>query len=389
MKKKDFLLSVFAFTMAAMLSVGFSSCGGDGDGDGGGGSSNDALSVSPYDLQLDGTMNSLGTFVITSTTDWNIYGGSNWFKVSSTGGSKGSTTITVTTTESNNSDGERAEKLTISAGSERKEVTIRQSPRYANNSRIRVANELIVSDGYYADLEFDPDVLGYVEGYYNERVLNTKTEDEIYEEVKAGTSYSHSDYDFTFMSGLSASTNYIYCVIGYTGTGSSRKWGPMTIQHFSTKSSSNYCDASVGTITYNTTTWTIPVTKQQRCHHYYRMYATNAEALDCYNVYPYVVLAKMIRDRIEDKVNYPNYDYFLNDGAHSLTRVSSEYAIFFWTWGVDDTGAFSGNIRFGYRNLNASSAPKAATANPSLTVEKTFKRSDIENMEKNLSIYKY
>ena len=50
---------------------------------------------------------------------------------------------------------------------------------------------------------------------------------------------------------------------------------------------------------------------------------------------------------------------------------------------------FSGNIRYGYRNLNSSSAPKAATANPSLTVEKKFKRSDIENMEKNLSIYKY
>ena len=73
--------------------------------------------------------------------------------------------------------------------------------------------------------KFDTGVLGYVEGYYNEKVLNTKTEDEIYEEVKAGTSYSHSDYDFTIISGLSASTNYIYCVIGYTGNGSFTQMG--------------------------------------------------------------------------------------------------------------------------------------------------------------------
>lgn len=323
-------------------------------------------------------------FSITTNQYWEIEGIPEWLNISATSG-EGDATITATALEPNSSDIERIAELTITGGDIAKTVKITQAALYAKNTRVYIDNQLILKDGFYADLSFDKNVLGYVEGFYYASVLNTKTLDEIYDEVKVGESYSAKDYNYTIMTLPKANEDYIYCVIGYTGNGTVKQYGPMEIYQFKSKSASTYCDAALSAISYNSTRWSFSVAKQQRCHHYWRMHATNAIADDMYLNYPYVLLAKAIRDRI-DNPNYPNYDYYLNDGTIPVSRDASETSFYVWTWGVDDNGEFSGNIRDSYKNTMSSASYVMKNSSNQLSTWHGATRSEIENAFSNVKV---
>ena len=116
------------------------------------------------------------------------------------------------------------------------------------------------------------------------------------------------------------------------------------------------------------------------------MYATDAAAEYWYNQ-PQIILALEIRDWINDKVNHPNYDYYLNDGTSRIPRENGDYAFFLWTWGVDDQNAFSGNIRGTYANLSASARQNTilyAPTNKALKSQKRPARAELDSMKKYL-----
>lgn len=312
-----------------------------------------SLSVSPQSPQLGAEKGATGSITITANSTWSISGLPSWLTLSATQGT-GITAVTMTTTEKNFSDKPRTVSLTVVAGTKSATLTVTQAA-FFESIHVSTTHELIMSDAFYADLQFDSNVLGYLEGYYYSQAFSTKTEEEIYNEVLDGTSFSAEDYNYTIMYGLSPSTDYVYCCIPYSGDSKTRKYGPMLIKKFQTKSSSTYCDANV-TSSYNTSYWTYTISKQQRCHHYYMLMSTNASA-ESFAKYPGILLALRIRNRIEDKEAYPNYDYYLNDGTSRITKESDDYAFFLWTWGVDDEGAFSGNIHSTYQNTTSSATP--------------------------------
>ncbi len=334
------------------------------------------FSISSTSLSMLAPANSTVAFSITTNQSWTITGTPDWLNISARSG-EGNASIVATALEPNSSDQERTATLIVTCGNTTKTVTITQAALYAKDARVHIENQLILKDGFYADLTFDKNVLGYVEGFYYSSVLNTKTLDEIYEEVKDGINYSAKEYDFAVVTLPEANKEYIYCVIGYTGNGTVKQYGQMEIYRFKSKSSSNYCDAAIGAISYNSTRWSFTISKQQRCHHYWRMFAKNASADNYYNNYPYVLMAKAIRDRI-DNPNYPGYDYYLNDGTITESRDASDTSFYVWTWGVDDNGEFSGNIRDSYKNLSSSASYAMRNSSNMLSTWHGATRQEIE-----------
>lgn len=349
------------------------------------------LVVTPLDPRLEAEKGSTITISITTNSSWNISGIPVWVSLSSSQGGSGTTTINLTAKESNFSDEERSANFIVTAGTKSATITVIQEPKFSNQVTVNVANELIMSSGYYADLKFSNKVLGYHEGYYYKYAFDVKTEEDIYNEVIEGNILGAEDYDYTYIYGLSPSTEYVYCCIPYSGDSKSRVYGKMLIKNFKTKSNSTYCDATVSG-SYNSSYWSYTISKQQRCHHYYLMYATDSFAEYWYDT-PTVLLALAIRDRINDKTNFPNYDYFLNDGTTRIARTNGDYAFFIWTWGVDDTNEFSGNIQGAYANLSSSAQQiknlTDMSENNDLKPVKKVTRVELNNMKKNLNVIEY
>lgn len=344
-----------------------------------------SLSVSPQNPQLAADKGATGNFTITANTSWSITGVPSWLSLSATQGSN-TTTITMTTTEMNFSDTPLTATLTVTAGEKTATVTVTQEAKFDPTIKVWAENELIMSNGYYTDLKFK-NVLGYHEGYYYKYAFEVKTEEDIYNEIIQGDVYGSDVYDYTIMSGLTPSTDFVYCCVPYSGDSKSRKYGKMLIQNFKTKSNSTYCDAAVSG-SYNSSYWTYTITKQQRCHHYYMLYTFDGSAEALYSS-AQIELALVIRNRIEDKTNYPNYDYYLNDGTSRIERTAGDYAFFLWTWGVDDAGNFSGNIRGTYANTSSSVRPfnvLESPANSELKPMKKLTRQQMNEKNKDLRI---
>ncbi len=382
MKKSNYFFGVMALFIAITLCVGFISCGGDGDSSSDPTPPTPSLKVSPYQLQLTSNAKSTGTFTITCNDDWNISGAPSWLTLSAISGN-GNTTITVTADDENKSDEKRTAILHISAGSSSQDITVDQLPAYATGCRVSVSNELILSNGFYADLTFDKDVYGYVDGFYYAAALKTKTENEIYNELKTNSGALAKDYDYTFSSLPAASTDFIYCVIGYD---KNHNYGPMTIHSFTTKPNTSTWDAALSSITYNSTQWTFTITLQSRCHHFYQMIANNSTANSLYE-YADILLAYLIRDRINDP-DYPNYDYSINGGTIRYERTSTDTSFLVWTWGVNDNGEFSGNIRRSYRNLSSGAVPSKMESNTMepFHLNKSLTRDQMNELKKDIRL---
>lgn len=337
-----------------------------------------SLSVSPSNPQFTSEKGATGNLTITSNSAWSISGSPAWLTLSATQGT-GNTTITMTTNERNFSENARSATLTIVAGSKSAVVTVTQAPAL-ENIHVAASNELIISDGYYADLNFDGNVLGYVQGLYYSQAFGVKTEEEIYNEVLDGTPYNAEEYDIVVLGNLRANTEYVYCCIPYSGESGARKYGPMMIKKFTTKSNSTYSDAVV-TATYNSTTWKCTVTKQQRCNHYYIIAYVNNNA-EYFNSAPNVILAKILNDNLDNESLYA-----VNDKTYSYKRESDEYAFIAWTWGVNDKDEFSGNIRKAYLNTSSSAKPLKTNISNSTQKEYKYTKSQISELKKNLRVY--
>lgn len=344
-----------------------------------------SLSVSPADPQLGAEKGATNSFTVSANSSWSVSGVPSWLQLSATSGSN-TTTITMTTTEINFNDQPRSATLTVTAGTKTATVNVTQLAYFDSSISVNLTNPLIMSNGMYADLSFS-NVLGYHEGLYYKYAFDVKTEEDIYNEIIEETPFGSDEYNYAVMTGLNANTDYVYCLVPYSGDSKSRKYGKMLVYNFTTKSSSVYCDATL-TGSYSSSYWTYTVTKQRRCAHYYMLYSTDQYAEYWHNYIgdASVLLALQIRNHIEDKQTYPNYDYYLNGGTTRISRESGDYAFFLWTWGVDDTGEFSGNISSIYANTSSSAKPATAKKAAAKGKVKKMKRSELNKMMSHLRV---
>ena len=318
------------------------------------------LTVSPSSLTLDGEAGKTGTFTITTSKNWSISGKPDWIQLSGMGGT-GNTTITVTTLEDNRSENDRTATITITSGNKTADLKIIQSGIYPSDVYVRIKEDYGLSNGYYFNLEFGPGAQGYAYLLYRGTAYDSfMTEESAYEEVvNQEDSYIYtvnpSEPSWTYWYNMTASTEYVLCVVAYKMKGKEKQWGKMTVKRVSTKPTATNYDVYISDITYTSSRWSWSFSKYQRCHHFYSLTASNYYA-EYYSTIPDIGLAMYIKDLINED---SSYDYILNDGGYYQSRTSSDYAFMVWAWGVSDSGEFSNNISRQYKNLSSSSSKKA------------------------------
>ena len=119
MKKKNYFYSVFAIMMAAVMSVGFTACGGD---DGGGDSKKDetpTLNVTGLDAKFEADANSSASkqsMTISTNVAWGITSKPDWLEINPQSGSAGTTSVEVWPNKANSDDTEKKGEIVIEAG---------------------------------------------------------------------------------------------------------------------------------------------------------------------------------------------------------------------------------------------------------------------------------
>ncbi len=122
---------VFSLLLSSMIV--FTGCSSDDEGGGnsnpGGGTPSGAttITVTPESATIDFNKQTL-EFTITGAADWSITSDSDWATVSPSGGLKNKAIVVTASVSANTNQETRTATLTIKSGSERKNVTITQTP---------------------------------------------------------------------------------------------------------------------------------------------------------------------------------------------------------------------------------------------------------------------
>lgn len=346
------------------------------------------LSISPSELVLSGEKGSTGMLTITTTESWTISGVPSWLKLSGLGGS-GNTSINVETTEAYRSEKDRSATLTVTAGKKTATAKVVQSGLFDKDVTVSVDDDFSLSNGYFANFKFGKSVNGFVcEIYKASNYDSYMTEETAYNEVLEEEAYTvnpnEPDKNYVYWTiNNNPNTEYVLCAVAYKNNGKEKEWGKMYTKRVKTKPTSNNFDATVGSITYNSSRWSYTFTKHQRCQHFYTLHSSNSYA-EYYNSCADIYLAYLIKDKIK---NDPSYEYILNDGSYYVSRTTSDYAFLVWAWGVSDTGEFANNLGRSY--LNLSSNAKAAPAKSDKPQRFNVNKEEHERFMKGVKLVRY
>lgn len=326
--------------MAVAVMTSMSSCTSDQD-DG-------FLSVTPMDLSMGGGKGETASFGITSNTLWTISGETDWLWISSHSGD-GNTQVNLKTLQANETDKPRSVTLVVTGESESKSITITQEPG-VKSLYVSIANEIILSDGYYADLSFMGDVKGfYYACYYADRV-RAWTDEDFKRDLKTKHAFSPEEYDYADYVLPAPNTNYVYVAVAYNDH---NEYGPVVKHEFTSKSGSTSYDAFVGNFKQESTRWTFNVNMNAYCDSYYPCYITDDYSGDFATILAYGLASGDISTAffasiIDDEIKEHSMQPAKKDGAMQLSRRSDQSAVLFWTWGQNSQKIFSGNIQWDY-----------------------------------------
>lgn len=352
MKKLMNNLSVIALVLTSIVMTSMSSCDPHPDDD-------HILSVSPMDLSMGGDKGETASFGITANTMWTISGEADWLWISSHSGD-GNTQINLKTIRANETSEPRSVTLTVTGESESKSITITQEAG-AKVLYVRTTSEIILSDGYYADLQFVGDVKGFHNAcYYADRV-KAWTDEDFKRDLKTKPAFSPDEHNYADYVLPTANTNYVYVAVAYN---EHNEYGPVVKHEFTSKSSSSSYDAFVGNFRQESTRWTFDINMNTYCDSYYPCYLTddysgNIATIAAYGLVNGELSTAFFAHLIETGIKTQSMEPAKRDGSMQLSRRSDQSAIFFWTWGQNAQKVFSGNIQWDYCNSYSSSrAPK-------------------------------
>ena len=170
MERKNYLWSMLAFVIAAMLSLGFMSCGGSGDDDENLKPASVSLAVSPTEISLTSNAGAQGSLTIACTADWTVSCSDSWITLSMTSGTGAGAIIVTAVTENSNST-ERMSTIVVKCGEVVKNVSVKQAaqdvlilsgldaPFDAQAGSIQTAQELTITCNGRWTLEGKPEWL--------------------------------------------------------------------------------------------------------------------------------------------------------------------------------------------------------------------------------------
>lgn len=360
---KKFINIFSAIALAVTATMMFTSCDGDDDKI----LSNlidqptkeTVLIVTPTDLTMGSKKGEKASFTIKADSAWTISGQEDWLSVSAKSGN-GDTQIYLETLRSNESADPQSVTLTVNGEGVSRSITITQLPG-SKPLYVKLKDEIIMSDGYYADLRFEGNVKGFHYACYYADEVRSLTDEDFKRELKNRRSFSPEEYDYADYVLPSPNTNYIYVAVAYNDQ---KEYGPVFKHEFTSKSSSTSYDAFVGNFRQESTRWTFDIQRNTHCkQYYYCYYLDDYEGNTATSVAYYLInnglstafLAHVTEEGIKQQALEPTD----KEGSMYLTRRSDQTAIFFWTWGQNAQNVFSGNIQWDYCNSYSSSrAPK-------------------------------
>ena len=356
----------------------------------------DEVMVSPTSPTLSGESGSSTTVTITANSNWSISGCPDWLQLSATSGT-GTTSVTLKAKSENFSDDTRSTELVVRTSSASTSITVSQEGVLPTGLKVSLSDLTVMSDGFAANLTFGSRTKGYREAFFTENAVKVLTERDIYNMLMEKDEYTGSA-DFTFSPIVDPNTTIIYCVAAYGNENNpdgTHKYGPMTMQKITTPRETVYADMPVYSISYTSSRWTAVTQKVgaygTRCSKYY-YYAAEGEtatlAAFFYNSAPYAFFAlNFFKPYIAQNPN----EYAISGQSFYFGRSTDQF--FFGTWGIDDNGNYSAELRAEYRDLSESSnkavlcSNKVAVDSSKWNVRKRMPtKSEIEEIQKSIRI---
>lgn len=360
---KKFIFYLSAIALSVMATVTFASCTDDDDKDLTKlieqETKETVLAVTPTNLSMSSKKGEKASFSIRTNSRWTISGQAEWLSISANSGD-GDTQINLETLRSNESSEPRDVTLVVKAGDATQSITVTQEPG-AKPLYIRIKDETIMSDGYYADLEFVGNVKGFHYACYYADGVKAWTDDDFKRDLETETAFSPDKYNYADYVLPAPNTNYVYVAVAYNDQ---KEYGPIFKHEFKSKSSSTSYDAFVGNFKQEATRWTFNVNMNAYCDSYYPCYITDDYSGNDATALAYLFVngdlsSAFFARLIEESIKTQNMEPAKRDGSMQISRRSDQTAIFFWTWGRNAQNVFSGNIQWDYCNSYSSSrAPK-------------------------------
>lgn len=354
------------------------------------------ISVTPTKVSLLGAANSTTSISVNATGSWSLTGLPDWLHASATSG-VGNTTITLTALSENWSDMARSTVLTLRTSSSSTTATVSQEGDLPKNLRVTLSNTTIMSDGFACDLKFNSEAKGYKEAFFTASEIRTMNERDIYNKLMEKSEYS-SLANYACLPGfVDPETELVYCVAAFgneSNADGSHKYGPMTIEHITTKAKTVYDDMYLSS-SYNSSLWTVVTARRgsygQKCDEYYYI-ASEDYADEYHQLYQFTdaMLAHLLFKPMIAENDRSQYKY----GPQTMTFSRTGDKFFCTTWGIDrDTKEYSAELSIPvYRDLSSttSSTLQRVKKSPS-EWNKPYRHlstAEINKLRQSLKVYK-
>jgi len=355
MKKKTYVWGIFAIMYAMILSVAFSSCGGDDSSDDpkdpDGPKPTATLTLSGLDAPFDaeaGSIQSAQELKITCSGDavWSISGKPEWLDISALSGT-GTSTIKVWTNSDNNSTSERTATLVVTCGNVTKEKIVTQRAGYDSDLEVSPNTIVTLANGYAFDFVFGKNVKYYYVKRYLPKEIDRKTDNEIIKEISSDDSNRDTPSDNYVISWANQNplTEYVVCMVGYDSNGNH---GALYKTSIKTMNGSNQAAAYISDVKANESEWKWTTTVNPYVTRYYMWFNSNSNLYDT----PDAGMAWFLKRNIS---RYPDDFLPIAQGGNWTIDRDGGNVFDVVTWALDVDGNFSGIIDRFTGSVNSSS----------------------------------
>lgn len=333
MKKKQTIWRVLAMMLVVAVCAGFAACGGGDDDDDPVPES--ILYTSVNNLTFQSVKGDKQTVTITCNGSWSL-SVPDWLESSASSGYE-SSTITLTTKEDNKSTNDNTGTVTITSGTKLVSIAVTQTAGVMKGLEVKPKDIVILSDAVAFTCDYGSSVSYYYRMVLPASAIELVSDDEILAYMQSEGERLAKSEDYVLLnSGLTENTKHAILTVGFDRNGNH---GEVIRTDFTTKAIKNIePKAYVTNLNYTSTRWTWDTQKNAVCNTYYMLSTEDYDIAASADVYQAWLIQSLIKSGDTQQL--------LNDGSWYRTR--SGYFVYVWTWGLDSSGTFAGEIYYDY-----------------------------------------
>lgn len=292
-----------------------------------------SLSVSPARLEVSAESGYV-QFNITCSGSWSVTSDDLWLTpLIASGNGNGTAFVSIAA----NTGAERTGQLVVSSGSKTATVTVVQAGVPVSDLSIEMTGIVALSDGVMADYEMSDGVTGYFETVLDSKFASDPDEQFIAYLVTQTELYS-TDYPFTFVSGLSPNSEYLFLALPVDANGNI---GQLMRRIVRTPSDINQPQALISNVSHTTSTLSWTTTPANGCTSYYLL--ANSDSEPYFSGLPDVFVAKLISTYAQSGME-PQSEF--SSWSMRVNPTDTNFEII--TWGMNARGELAGVINTYY-----------------------------------------